>query len=69
MKKSKSIAWLENRREDEEIMADTINTEHPDYAGSEDEGCYQLHQYNITMLNSIIYYMKNSVEKPLESEG
>lgn len=38
---------------EEEAMSDTINTDHKDFVGSEDERCFKLHQANIMDLKKI----------------
>lgn len=43
---------------EEELMASTINTDHENYKGSDEEGCFKNHQQNIVKLKSIFRHVK-----------
>ena len=45
-----SIDYIVELIEEEEGMAATINTEHPNFEGSDDQRCFRLHQENIMKL-------------------
>ena len=45
-----SIDYIVELIEEEEAMAATINTEHPNFEGSDDQHCFRLHQENIMKL-------------------
>ena len=45
-----SIDYIVELIEEEEKMVETINTEHPDFEGSDDQRCFRLHQENIMKL-------------------
>ena len=56
--KEKCIEWAEKKLKDEREMQDTINTEHPDYEGSETEDCFKMHERNIVMYESILKHLR-----------
>lgn len=47
------LQFLQKLIDAEEFMADTINTEHPNYEGSEEQSAYRTHQHNIVMLEKV----------------
>jgi len=44
--------------ENEELMSHTINTEHENYKGSDEERCFKEHQQNIVKLKSLFRNVK-----------
>mgnify|MGYP007055198799 CR=1 FL=1 len=44
---------------EEEMMADTINTEHKNYKDSDEEKCFKRHQKNIVKLKSLFRTVKS----------
>lgn len=48
-----SIDYIVKLIEEEELMANTINTEHENYKGSSEEECFKLHQENIMKLKVV----------------
>ena len=54
-----SIMFCEKLLSDETDMQNTINTEHENYVGSEEEECFKFHEINIMRLEITIKCLKH----------
>ena len=52
--KSKAASFIQDLLNDEEAMANTINTEHKNFKGSDEERCFKMHQHNIMQFTRVL---------------
>ncbi|MBB6544797.1 hypothetical protein [Thalassotalea piscium] len=56
--KTEAASFIQGLLNDEEAMALTINTEHKNFVGSDDERSFKSHQHNIMQFKRILRFLE-----------